>query len=104
MKCHDRIVNPIEVNDSWQTKIKAVAAAINRSAAAQGTSQMIRNGRVKLAKRAASSLMAVNANRNSPARAGLNREGLARIPINAPAVTMIRTERADKADFCGSAR
>jgi hypothetical protein len=91
-----------EVNDSWQTKIKAVEAAINRSAAVQGTSQTIRNARVKPEKKVANILMGVNANRTSPVRAGLNRE--ARILINSPAVVMIRTERADEPDLSGSAR
>jgi hypothetical protein len=87
-----------EVNDSWQTKIKVVEAAINRSAAVQGTSQTIRNAQVKPGKKVANILMGVNANRTSLVRAGLNREGLARILINGPAVAMILTShvRGDK--------
>jgi hypothetical protein len=87
------------VKDSWQTKIRVVEAAISRSAAAQETSQTIRNARVKQGKKAANNPMGVNVNRTNPVRAGLNREGRARIRINGPAVATIRTERADKPDF-----
>ena len=93
-----------EVNDSWQIKIKAVEAAINRSAADPETSQMIRNGQVKLGKKVANSLRGVNANRTSRVRGGPNREGLTRILINGPAVEMIRTERVDRPDLSRSGR
>jgi hypothetical protein len=66
-----------------------VEAAINRSVAVQGTSQTIRNARVKLGKKAANILRAVKANKTSPGR-------VARILIDSPTGAMIRTEGADK--------
>jgi len=104
VKCQYRTVKSTEANDSWQTKLKAVEAAINRSAAVQGTSQMIPSVRVKPEKKGANILTEVNANRNSPVPGGLNREGLARILTNGPAVTTIRTKRANEPDDSGSAR
>jgi hypothetical protein len=104
VQCQYRTVKSTEVNDSWQTKIKAVEAAINRSAAVQGISRTILTARVKPEKKGASILTEVNANRNSPVPGGHNREGLAGILIHGPAATTIRTERANEAYDSGSAR
>lgn len=93
-----------EVYVSWQTKIKAVEAGINRSAAGQGTLQMIRNAQGKRVKKVANVRMESKANRTSPVRVGPKREERVQSLIDGPTVAMIRTERADTPDLSGFAR
>ncbi len=88
-----------EVNDLWQTKIKAAEAAINRSAAVPVISRMIHNAPVKQEKKVANILTEAKTSRSNPVRGDLNKGDQTRIRINGPAVGMIRTERVGEPDL-----